>query len=164
MIPFAPSGGAPAILARDRPASALDAITRGTAEGVGPLVGIATTLLVTIALVALANAALALVPHGAGPAWSLQGLAGVAFRPVAWLIGVPWRETAAAGALLGTKTVLNEFVAYVGLAGEPAAALSAPARRIMVFALCGFANFGSAGIMAGGSARCCRNAGRRWRP
>ncbi len=150
MIPFAPSADAPAVLAQARPASALDAITRGTAEGVGPLVGIATTLLVTIALVALANAALALLPHGAGPAWSLQGLAGLLFTPVAWLIGVPWREAGVAGTLLGTKTVLNELVAYVSLAGQPAAALSAPTRRILVFALCGFANFGSAGIMAGG--------------
>ncbi len=150
MIPFVPSVDAPATLAQARPAGVLDAITRGTAEGVGPLVGIATTLLVTIALVALVNAALALLPHGAGAAWSLQGLAGVLFMPVAWLIGVPWHEAGAAGTLLGTKTVLNELVAYVGLAGQPASALSVGSRRILVFALCGFANFGSAGIMAGG--------------
>ncbi len=150
MIPFVPSADAPAALAQARPASALDAITRGTADGVGPLVGIATTLLVTIALVALANAGLALLPHGTGAAWSLQGLAGLLFMPVAWLIGVPWHEAGVAGTLLGTKTVLNELVAYVGLAGQPPAALSIGTRRILVFALCGFANFGSAGIMAGG--------------
>ncbi len=150
MIPFAPSAGGAAVPAQARPAGVLDAITRGTAEGVGPLVGIATTLLVTIALVALVNAGLALLPHGAGAVWSLQGLAGVLFMPVAWLIGVPWHEAGVAGTLLGTKTVLNELVAYVGLAGQPASALSAGTRRILVFALCGFANFGSAGIMAGG--------------
>ncbi len=138
-------------MAQARPASALDAITRGTADGVGPLVGIATTLLVTIALVALVNAGLGLLPHGTGAAWSLQGLAGLLFMPVAWLIGVPWHEAGVAGTLLGTKTVLNELVAYLGLAGQPAsAALSIGTRRILVFALCGFANFGSAGIMAGG--------------
>lgn len=150
MIPFVPSVDKAAVVAQARPASALDAVTRGTAEGVGPLVGIATTLLVTIALVALANAGLGLLPHGAAAAWSLQGMAGVLFMPVAWLIGVPWHEAGVAGTLLGTKTVLNELVAYVGLAGQPASALSVGTRRILVFALCGFANFGSAGIMAGG--------------
>ena len=150
MIPFTPSAGAPMVIAAERPSSALDAITSGTAAGVSPLVGIGSTLLVTIALVALVNMALALVPHAAGAPLTLQGTVGVLFTPLMWLIGVPWHEAGAAGALMGTKTVLNELVAYIGLAGPQSATLSPHTRRIMVFALCGFANFGSAGILAGG--------------
>ena len=70
--------------------------------------------------------------------------------PLCWLMGVPWAEAAAAGALMGVKTVLNEFIAYLQLAALPADALSARSRLIMVYALCGFANFGSLGIMIGG--------------
>ena len=150
MIPFTPSDDTPVRISHTRPTSALDAIIRGTAEGVGPLVGIASTLLVMLALVALANMALAHVPHGTGPSLTLQNLAGLVFTPVMWLIGLPWREAGTAATLMGTKTVLNELVAYVGLASLPAGALAPHSRRIMVFALCGFANFGSAGIMAGG--------------
>ena len=148
MVPFSAAGGAPILDRTTRPASALDAITRGTAEGVGPLVGIASTLLVTVALVSLANMALAKLPLGAPV--SLQALLGELFRPVVWLIGVPWSQTQTAGLLMGTKTILNELVAYVALANLPAAALSPESRRIMVFALCGFANLGSAGILVGG--------------
>jgi CNT family concentrative nucleoside transporter len=145
MVPFR-AGGEDAVLDDSlRPAGVLDAITRGTAEGVGPLVGIASMLLVTVALVSLVNMGLAYLG-----AVSLQGLAGEAFRPVVWLIGIPWAETQAAGLLMGTKTVLNELVAYVSMAQLPAGALSPGSRRIMVFAMCGFANFGSAGILVGG--------------
>ena len=72
--------------------------------------------------------------------------------PVCWLIGVPWAEATTAGALMGVKTVLNEFIAYVQLAGLPANALSPRSRLIMLYAMCGFANFGSLGIMIGGLA------------
>jgi CNT family concentrative nucleoside transporter len=150
MVPFRAGGDDAGLDESLRPAGVLDAITRGTAEGVGPLVGIASMLLVTVALVSLANMALAHLPHGAGAPISLQGLAGEAFRPVVWLIGIPWSETKVAGLLMGTKTVLNELVGYVSMAQLPAAALSPGSRRIMVFAMCGFANFGSAGIMVGG--------------
>jgi CNT family concentrative nucleoside transporter len=131
------------------PASVLDAITRGTADGVGPLVGITTTLLVTIALVTLVNMALAKLPLGA-EALTLQSLFGFGFRPIMWLIGIPWAESGIAATLMGTKTVLNELVAYVNLAALPSSALSPRSREIMTFALCGFANFGSLGIMVGG--------------
>jgi CNT family concentrative nucleoside transporter len=73
-------------------------------------------------------------------------------RPVMWAIGVPWAESGAAALLMGTKTVLNEFVAYLGLAALPDGALSPHSRLIMTFALCGFANFGSLGILVGGMA------------
>jgi CNT family concentrative nucleoside transporter len=149
MVPFAPGRDDAVAVNHDRPASALDAITRGTAEGVAPLVGIATTLLVTIALVTLLNMGLGLLPHAGAPP-TLQGVFAILFRPLMWLIGIPWAQTAAAATLMGTKTVLNELVAYINLAGLPPEALSPGSRKIMVFALCGFANFGSLGIMVGG--------------
>jgi CNT family concentrative nucleoside transporter len=70
--------------------------------------------------------------------------------PLTWLAGVPWAEAHTAGALMGTKTVLNEFLAYLQMAQLPADALSPRSRIIMTYALCGFANFGSLGIMLGG--------------
>jgi len=80
----------------------------------------------------------------------LQRLFAYAFRPVMWLIGVPGNDIAAASNLMATKTVLNEFIAYVDLAKTPAGDLSAQTRLILTYAMCGFANFGSAGIMIGG--------------
>ena len=149
MVPFTPVlDGEKIALDHAPPASALDAITSGTADGVGPLVGIVTTLLVTVALVSLINIGLAKLPLG--ETLTLQGIFAIFFRPVMWLIGIPWHESAVAATLMGTKTVLNELVAYLGLAGLPQNTLSAPSRKIMTYALCGFANFGSLGIMVGG--------------
>jgi len=151
MVPFAPTPDAEAItLDHDPPAGVLDAIMRGIADGVGPLVGITTTLLVTVALVTLVNMALAKLPIGAAGPITLQGMFAIAFRPVMWIIGIPWAESGTAATLMGTKTVLNELVAYISLAKLPPAALSPTSRTIVTFALCGFANFGSLGIMVGG--------------
>lgn len=150
MVPFGPGEARGALVQSHRPANAIDALVQGTADGVGPLVGIITTLLVAIALVTLVNMALGLVPHGAAPAITLQALFAYGFRPVVWLIGIPWAESGAAAQLLGTKTVLNEFVAYLDLAHLPPGTLSPHSRIIMTFALCGFANFGSLGILIGG--------------
>ncbi len=129
--------------------SSIDAITRGTGEGLQLLLNIVAMLIVLVALVALANQVLALIPHPGAP-WSLQGILGWAMAPLAWLAGVPWDEAATAGALLGTKTVLNELIAYIDLAALPEGALSPKSRIIMTYALCGFANLGSLGIMIGG--------------
>jgi len=131
-------------------ASAMDAVTRGTAEGAQLLVQIVAMLIVFIALAHLANAVLALVPGPGGAPLTLQGLLGWLFAPLAWASGVPWAEARAGGALLGTKTILNEFVAYLDLARLPADALSARSRLLMTYALCGFANLGSLGILIGG--------------
>ncbi len=149
MVPFGPGSGPAALTLRDPPASTMDAVVRGTADGVGPLVGITTNLLVAVALVTLLNTGLAAVPHASG-ALTLQGLFAIPFRPVMWLIGIPWRETGPAAGLMGTKTALNEFAAYLQLAALPADALSQRSRVIMTYALCGFANFGSLGILIGG--------------
>ena len=129
--------------------SSMDAITRGTSEGLQLLLNIVAMLVVLVALVALANQILGLLPH-AGVPWSLQRILGWIMAPLAWLAGVSWSEAATAGALLGTKTVLNELVAYLEFAALPAAALSERSRVIMTYALCGFANLGSLGIMIGG--------------
>jgi len=149
MVPFGPGQGGAAALAApdgDAPRSALDALVRGTADGVGPLVGITTTLLVAVALVSLVNMALGLLPGG----WTLQSLFALPFRPIMWLIGISWTEAPAAALLMGTKTVLNEFVAYLGLAALPPDALAPRSRLILTYAMCGFANFGSLGILVGG--------------
>ena len=149
MVPFGKGDGAAAALDHQRASGPLDALVRGTMDGVGPVVGITTSLLVTISLVALVNMMIGALPLPGGP-WTLQGLFAMPLRPVMWLIGVPWAESGAAALLMGTKTVLNEFVAYVNLAALPPDALSAHSRLIMTFALCGFANFGSLGILVGG--------------
>lgn len=129
---------------------AMDAVTRGTIDGIKLLLNIVAMLIVLIALVSLCNQLLGLLPAIAGAPVTLQRLFGIAAAPLVWLLGVPWSEALTAGSLLGTKTVLNEFVAYLDLAALPAGALDPRSRLIMVYALCGFANFGSLGIMIGG--------------
>jgi CNT family concentrative nucleoside transporter len=146
MVPFEPSEDRAEITIGEEPTGAFDALVKGTRDGVGPLVGIVTVLLVAVALVALVNMALGQLPGGI----TLQGLFALIFRPVMWLIGVPWAESAQAAALMGTKTVLNEFVAYLDFAKLPEGALGPRARLIVTYALCGFANFGSLGILIGG--------------
>jgi CNT family concentrative nucleoside transporter len=128
--------------------SAMDAVTRGTIEGVQLLLSVTAMLLVFAALVYLANAVLGLAPL-AEPL-TLQRILGWMFAPLAWATGVPWEESRVAGSLLGTKTVLNEFVAYLDLAKLAPEALSPRSRLLMTYALCGFANFGSLGILIGG--------------
>ncbi len=132
--------------------STMDAIVRGTTAGLELLLNICAMLIVLVALVHLANAMLGLVPDVAGAPVTLERLLGILMAPVCWLMGIPWAEAATAGALMGLKTVLNEFVAYLRLAALPADALSERSRLIMVYGMCGFANFGSLGIMIGGLA------------
>ena len=129
---------------------AMDAIARGTAEGLQLLLNIVALLIVLVALVTLVNAALGALPEFAGKPLSLERMLGAVMAPLTWLAGVPWAEAQTAGALMGTKTVLNEFLAYLQMAQLPADALSPRSRIIMTYALCGFANFGSLGIMLGG--------------
>jgi CNT family concentrative nucleoside transporter len=128
----------------------MEAIAAGTREGVGLLVGVTAMLIVAVALVSLINMGLGAVSAPLGLDLSLQRLFGWVFAPLAFLIGIPWAEAGTAGGLIGIKTVLNEFVAYLQMAGLPEGTLSERSRLIMTYALCGFANFGSLGIMVGG--------------
>jgi concentrative nucleoside transporter, CNT family len=151
MVPFKPDPSAEGRLAfPDPPVSSMDAIVRGTMDGIGLLVAIVAMLVVVITLVSLVNMGLGLLPDWGGEPMTLQRIFAYGFRPVMWLIGIPGPETLAAATLMGTKTVLNEFVAYVDLARLPPEALSPHSRLIMTYAMCGFANFGSLGIMIGG--------------
>jgi concentrative nucleoside transporter, CNT family len=130
--------------------STMDAIVKGTTAGLELLLNIVAMLIVLVALVHLVDAALGLLPDIAGAPISLERLLGYVMAPVCWLMGIPWSEAVTAGGLMGIKTILNEFIAYLQLAALPADALSPRTRVIMLYALCGFANFGSLGIMIGG--------------
>jgi CNT family concentrative nucleoside transporter len=128
----------------------MDAIARGTTAGLELLLNIIAMLVVLVALVHLANAMLSLLPDAGGAPITLQRLLGYAMGPVCWLMGVPWAQASTAGALMGIKTVLNEFIAYVDFAHLPSEALDPRSRLIMLYAMCGFANFGSLAIMIAG--------------
>jgi CNT family concentrative nucleoside transporter len=130
--------------------STMDAIVKGTTAGLELLLNIVAMLIVLVALVHLANAILGLLPDAGGQAISLQRLLGYAMAPVCWLMGLPWPQAITAGGLMGVKTVLNELIAYVDLSKLGPDALDPRSRLIMLYAMCGFANFGSLGIMIGG--------------
>ncbi len=137
-------------IATDAASSSMDAIAQGTREGIELLVNVAAMLVVAVALVALANQLLGFVASPFGIALSFERIMGWIFAPLAFLIGIPMAECATAGGLLGAKTVLNELVAYLQLSALPVDALTPRSRLIMTYALCGFANLGSLGILVGG--------------
>jgi CNT family concentrative nucleoside transporter len=139
MVPPQATSG-PELELRSEASGSMDALTRGTLEGAQLLLNIVAMLVVFVALVALINLVIAPYTLQAGLGWALA--------PLAWLAGIPWSEARAAGSLLGTKTVINELVAYIDLAN--AKDLSERSRVLLTYALCGFANFGSLGIMIGG--------------
>jgi CNT family concentrative nucleoside transporter len=128
----------------------MDAIVKGTTAGLELLLNIVAMLLVLVALVYLVNAMLGILPEIGGAKISLQRLLGYIMAPVCWLMGLPWSQAITAGSLMGTKTVLNELIAYVDLSKLGADALDPRSRLIMLYAMCGFANFASLGIMIGG--------------
>ncbi|MFH1243094.1 MAG: nucleoside transporter C-terminal domain-containing protein [Pseudomonadota bacterium] len=130
--------------------SSMDAITRGTLGGIKLLISIIAMLVVFVALVHLLNLLLGVLPDFLGRPITFQGLVGYLMAPVTWLMGIPSSEVLITGELMGTKTVLNEFLAYINLAALPEGALSERSRLIIIYAMCGFANFGSLGIMIGG--------------
>lgn len=140
--------GVPAVQNED--STAMDAVTNGTARGLSLMLNIIAMLVVLVALVHLANLVLQWLPDLAGNPLTLQRLLGWLFTPLAWMIGIPWPEATAAGQLLGTKVVLNELVALLDLAAMDGAMLSERSRILLTYALCGFANLGSLGIMIGG--------------
>ena len=130
----------------------LGAIARGTTDGARLALNIAAMLIAFLALIALANGLLGGIHNRLGLLWfpsSLQQIFGALFAPVAWVIGVPWRDCSAIGNLLGTRMVLNELVAF-SMLGPQRAALDPRSFTIATFALCGFANLSSIGIQLGG--------------
>ena len=127
----------------------MDALTTGVSDGMRLYFNIIFMLLVFTALVALANVLLALLPDIHGAPLSADRILGWLFAPIVWLAGIPWEEATTAGALMGLKTALNEIYAYDQLAGL-GDALSPRSNLIMTYALCGFANFASVGILTGG--------------
>lgn len=135
-----------------RATSAMEAIAIGAADGAMLLINVAAALIVLVALVSLVNQMLTLLPEVSGAPLTLQRLFGWPLAPLTWSLGIPWSEAPLAGQLLATKVVLNELVAYSKLATLPEGALSAHSRLILTYAFCGFANFGSLGIMLGGMA------------
>jgi CNT family concentrative nucleoside transporter len=138
------------IVIEDAPHSSIDAVAQGTREGIELLVNVTAMLVVMVALVALANQLVGFVTAPFGARLTVEQMLGWVFAPLAWLLGIPWAECGKAGSLLGIKTVLNELIAYLQLGQIPADALSERSRLILTYALCGFANFGSLGIMIGG--------------
>ncbi len=130
--------------------STMDAIARGATAGLALLLNMIAMLIVFVALVHLVNTMLGLLPAFGGEAITLQRILGLVMAPVCWLIGIPWAQAQTAGALMGVKTVLNELIAYLQMSQLPTDALDPRSRLIMLYAMCGFANFGSVGIMIGG--------------
>ncbi len=151
MIPETPGqGGAVADYTSDlKYQSSMDAITRGTQDGLQVVLNIAATLIVFVALVALVNALLGLAPDVAGAPLTLQRVLGWAFAPLAYAMGISWADSQVAGQLLGTKLFLTEFIAFIDLS-NPDLGISERSRMIMTYAVCGFANVGSVGIMVAG--------------
>jgi CNT family concentrative nucleoside transporter len=158
MIPAADAGDVPPVTEQDEAGSidretydgTMDALVQGTQDGLRLLLNIIAMLIVFVAVVALLNQFLGLVPDVWGAPLTLQRVLGWGLAPVAWLIGIPWAEATTAGGLIGTKIVLNELIAYLDLATIPASELSDRSRIILLYALCSFANFGSVGIMLAG--------------
>ena len=135
--------------------SLMDAITKGAYDGVRLMVSVGAMLLVLVALVALLNSLFSLIPFPGDDPLTLQRLFGYVFAPLTWLMGIPWSEAQISGSLMGTKTALNELLAFLALAELPAGSLSEKSTIIMTYALCGFANFGSLGIMIAGLSGMC---------
>jgi len=130
--------------------STMDALADGTEGGLRIFLQVIAMLVVSVALVALVNIILAQLPAFSGAPLTLERILGWIFAPVVWLYGVPWSEAVTAGGLMGTKVVLNELIAYLNLAKMPSGALDPRATQIMVYAMCGFANLASVGILIAG--------------
>lgn len=130
--------------------SSIDAISKGTMDGLTVALNISAILIVFVSFVAIGNGLLSAFPDVLGAPLTIERVLGVVFAPLAWLIGVPWSEAPQAGYLLGVKLMLTEFIAFIQLGGVPAEAMGERTRMIMTYALCGFANIGSVGITVTG--------------
>jgi CNT family concentrative nucleoside transporter len=130
--------------------SSMDAVVKGTMDGLHLLLNIVAMLVVMVALVHLANLIIGFLPDVGNKPLTLQRILGLIMAPVVWLFGIPWAEAQTAGYLMGTKTILNELLAFLEMARLPEGALDPRSRLIMTYALSSFANFGSLGILIGG--------------
>lgn len=134
--------------------SSMDALVSGAGDGLRLLANIVGMLILFVALVFIVDQCLGVIPAGDEPL-TLVGLGTYVTAPLAWSIGIPWVEAGVAGELLATKVFVNELVAYLDLAALPPDALTEKSRVVLTYALCGFANFGSLGIMVGGLTAMC---------
>ncbi len=150
MVPETSSPTAGNFILPQNAKSTMDAVTQGTIQGVELLINIVAMLIVLVALVKLFNIGLSYMPGTGESPLTLERILGVLMAPVAWLMGIPWKESFTAGSLMGIKTILNEMLAYLNMAQLPEGALSPKSLMIMTYAMCGFANPGSLGIMIGG--------------
>jgi CNT family concentrative nucleoside transporter len=155
MIPGDGSQSSDALLELSGYDGLLDAITRGTSDGMRMMINVGAMLMVLIALVALANSFLSILPNVGGAVLTMERMLGWVFAPLVWLMGIPWEQSLVAGSLMGTKTVLNELLGFMALAELAPGVLSAKSTLIMTYAMCGFANLGSLGIMIGGLSAIC---------
>jgi len=128
----------------------VDAIAQGSVNAMNMVINIIALLVCFIALVYLSNVILGLLPDVAGEALSLERILGWLMAPVCWLMGIPWSEASTAGSIMGIKTILNELVAFISMSELPKEAMSPRSDLILSYAVCGFANFGSLGILIGG--------------
>jgi CNT family concentrative nucleoside transporter len=150
MIPETGEETSGSLIPQPTATSSMDAVVKGTMDGLHLLLNIVAMLVVMVALVHLSNLLIGLFPDVAGKPLTLQRMLGFVMAPVVWLFGIPWAEAQTAGYLMGTKTILNELLAFLELAKLPADALDSRSRLIMTYALSSFANFGSLGILIGG--------------
>jgi CNT family concentrative nucleoside transporter len=150
MIPETGEETAGSLIPQQTATSSMDAVVKGTFDGLHLLLNIIAMLVVMVALVHLSNLLIGLLPDVGGTPLTLQRLLGFLMAPVVWLFGIPWAEAQTAGYLMGTKTILNELLAFLEMAKLPADALDSRSRLIMTYALSSFANFGSLGILIGG--------------
>src|SRR5215471_2108056 len=150
MVPETGEETAGSLLPHRSATSSMDAIVKGTGDGLTLLLNIIAMLIVMVALVELVNVVLGVLPNFLGQPLTLERLLGFVMAPIVWLFGIPWSQAQTAGSLMGTKTILNELLAFINMSKLPAGALDPRSRLIMTYALTSFANFGSLGILIGG--------------
>jgi len=150
MVPETGEETSGALIPQRTATGSMDAVVKGTMDGLHLLLNIIAMLVVMVALVYLGNQLIGLLPNIGGQPLTLQRILGFVMAPVVWLFGIPWEQAHTAGYLMGTKTILNELLAFLDLAKLPAGALDPRSRLIMTYALSSFANFGSLGILIGG--------------
>jgi len=150
MVPETGAETAGSLIPQRTATSSMDAIVQGTMDGLKLLLNIVAMLVVMVALVHIVNSLIGYLPPVGGQPLTLQRILGFVMAPVVWLFGIPWSQAQTGGYLMGTKTILNELLAFISMSQLPAGALDSRSRLIMVYALSSFANFGSLGILIGG--------------